>query len=66
MRVDVKDKVWFVNKKERRAIRRVHAMMSAVCSTTTCTDCPLKVESGCINHQFHRRFMRRAILEEKE
>lgn len=66
MRVDVKEKVWFVNKKERRAIQRVRAMMNSVCGTILCADCPLKVESGCVKNQFQRRFVRRAVLEEKK
>lgn len=66
MRVDIKEKVWYINKKEKRAIQRVRAMLTDICHTTSCTDCPLKVESGCIKSQFQRRFVRRAILEEKK
>ena len=66
MRVDVKEKVWFVTSKEKRAIQRVRTMLSDICRTTSCSDCPLKVESGCVKNQFWRRFVRRAILEEKK
>ena len=66
MRVDIKEKVWFINKKEKRAIQRVRAMLTDICRTADCPDCPLKVQSGCIKNQFLHRFVRRAALEEKK
>ena len=66
MRVDIKEKVWFVTPKEKRAIQRVRAMLTDICCTTGCSDCPLKIESGCIKNQFLHRFVRRVVLEEKK
>ena len=66
MRIDTKEKVWFVNKKEERSIQRVNAMLSAICVEYLCSDCPLKRDGACIKSLFYRRVVRRAVAEKEK
>ena len=64
MRYDKEEKVWFVTSKEKRSIKRVKAMLTSVCATHLCTECPFSVADKCLKNQFIIRFERKTKVEE--